>query len=327
MPGLQDLREHFEQVRSLEHWGLPEFSYASVAAFEATRALEGGIHSVMAAGWPIDLYVDIKPGCPVVFFFNGAKIRTDDLKLPFFAGLRVLPPGEVSRIYINDPSLYLEKTLSLGWYAGSRHLRLQEVLPRIIQHTIAVAHPGKVMFTGGSGGGFASLYYARLFPDSLAVVWNPQTNILRFYSEHIQDYGKAAFGLQSLASTEALLPNLVETDLCSLYASAAQQHYVLYLQNRSDDFHVRHHLIPFLADIVPACGEEPEFRSGMVRHGLYVHAAQWGEGHVTPAREFLTSLYENLLGYPHGWRALFADGLQLTDAIARSELADASSCT
>ncbi|WP_402721346.1 hypothetical protein [Janthinobacterium rivuli] len=326
MLDLKELRENYDQVRSLENWKLPEFRYASIEEFESSGSLDGGIHSIIASGLPIDLYMDIKPGYPIVFFFNGAKVRSDNLKLPFFAGLRVLPPGNVSRIYINDPSLYLEKNLSLGWYAGSKHLRLQEVLPRIIKHTITTASPSKVMFTGGSGGGFASLYYSRLFPNSLAVVWNPQTNILKFYSRHIHDYGKAAFSLKSLESTEALLPNLIQTDLCTLYASADQENYILYLQNYSDTFHVQCHLKPFLADIEHGPDGESEFKSGKMRNGLYVHGAHWGKGHVTPSREFLTSLFGNLLSYNYEWKELFANSNHLKKVIILSESYEAKAC-
>jgi len=313
------MRLTVNNVRSLAAWKMPEFQYEDIGAFEASGAFTRGIHSIHVAGMPIDLYMDIKPGCAIVFFFNGAKVRSEELKLPFFAGLRVLPPGNVSRIYINDPSLYLEKNLSLGWYAGSKQLPLQELLPRIIKHTIAAARPSKVIFTGGSGGGFASLYYSRMFPDSFAVVWNPQTNILKFYPRHIDDYGKAAFGLHSLASTEALLPALIQADLCSLYACADQRNYVLYMQNYADGFHVQSHLKPFLEAVGDTSAQDAIFTTGKVRQGLYVHGAHWGEGHVTPPREFLTSLYANLLNYQHGWKELFACKDHLSELIRLSE--------
>lgn len=315
MPGLKNIDAKFAQIRCLKSWHMPEFVYQDLAAFESISSLQNGVHTVLAAGLPIDLYMDLKPGCPIVFFFNGAKVRTDDLKLPVFAGLRVLPPGDVSRVYLSDPSLYLERSLSLGWYAGSTHLRLQQILPRILGRIIELMRSSKVMFTGGSGGGFASLYYARLFKRSLAVVWNPQTDILKFYPRHIDEYGYAAFKFPSLEATRTLLPQFIDTNLCRLYSPAIQENFILYLQNRSDKYHIDHHLKPFLACLGKAIDGDAVFTPGRIDQRLYLHGGEWGDGHVSPPLAFLTELYGRLLNQGDGWDSLFARNRRLADII------------
>lgn len=296
----------FEEVRSLDRWPVPAFFYDNVSNFMDKSCLTTGIHSITASGLPLEILVDLKAGRPIVFFLNGAVPRSKDVKLPVFAGLSVVPSGEVSRVYINDPSLYLDQTLSLGWYAGSSQLNLQKILPDIITKIIKVARASKIMFVGGSGGGFASLYYSRLFYGSLAVPWNPQTNILDYVPVHVENYGKVAFGLNDIGASKAQLPNLIDTDLRQLYSSQDSGNYVLYLQNDSDS-HVKDHLVPFLIAQGIESKECDKCLGGLVKHNIYVHMDNWGDGHAQPAKKFLMPLLRNLIGYDKEWSTLFRD--------------------
>ena len=140
------------------------------------------------------------------------------------------------------------------------------------------------MFFGASGGGFASLYYSRLFPESLAVAVNPQTVLRNFAPYTLRQFTERAFPGFTQAE---VLDKAVCSDLRLPYARSFPN-YVVYLQNESDD-HVEKHLEPFLQSV-----EEPD--------RLAVILGNWGEGHVAPPNEYLRKFLSNLTGSPGPWR-------------------------
>lgn len=312
---LERLEERYSSVRSLERWKTSSFSYDSIMSFHAEDALKSGVHTVFYNEHPIDLFTEIKPGCPLVIVLNGAVPRSETLKLPVFAGFGVVPSGEVSRVSINDPSLYLDPALPLAWYAGSSDFPLQSLLPILIDTIRVAAQPTKVMFIGGSGGGFASLYYSRLMEDALALVWNPQTDILRYAEKFVQQYALTAFGMDGLEKVQADLPKTVETDLCRLY-QAGHLNCVAYLQNRSD-WHMTAHCEPFLRGLQFE-GEVTDDARINQRARLYVR--DWGNGHVAPPQPFLKALIANLLQEESSWTELFAQDHALLELIRKAEV-------
>lgn len=303
MENMQALEAKFSDVRSLTRWRSAQFSYQGTEQFVASPFRGSGVHTIYEAGLPIDVHADIKPGRPLVIVLNGNSPRGDALKLPVFAGFGIIPAGEVSRISISDPSLYLASDLTLAWYAGSRELKLQKILPKVIRRFVEIASPEKIIFLGGSGGGFASLYYSWFFSGSLAVVWNAQTNILAYAPTAVEKYGVSAFGFADIASTKACLTDFVDVSLLPLYADRTNKNYVLYMQNKSD-WHTRSHLGPFLKARGHDIGSV-----GLVDSNLYIHMANWGDGHVPPPNPVLKSLLSQLSTYKGSWGNLFGDGL------------------
>ena len=75
-----------------------------------------------------------------------------------FTGLNVTRDLDASFVAISDPMLYLDPDLKLAWYAGSAGWNFQAEMKRVLRKIIAVALTADVVFFGGSGGGFASLY-------------------------------------------------------------------------------------------------------------------------------------------------------------------------
>ncbi|MGO3714210.1 hypothetical protein, partial [Alcaligenes aquatilis] len=131
---------------------MEKFSHSDAVNFKLNERIPNGLHTIWMNGFPVDVLLDLKPNRPIVFFLNGAIVQSPSLKLPVFAGLSVVPSGEVSRVYFNDPSLCADPSLALGWYAGMADLKLQKELPSLMQKIIVQAGASKVMFVGGSGG-------------------------------------------------------------------------------------------------------------------------------------------------------------------------------
>lgn len=294
----------FESVRSLDRWNLSEFLYEGIDDFNNSNVYKKGIHSISIAGLKIDICIDLKKGKPLVFCLNGAMPRNNDLKLPVFSGLSILPSVDVSRVYINDPTLYVNEKLSLGWYAGSKFLDLQSILPKVMKRVVEVSSASKIIFIGGSGGGFASLYYGTFFPESLVVPWNPQTNILKYIKTHVNNYAKYAFDIINADEVDASLSEKIDVDIGDL--KNINKNYILYLQNKSD-WHVKDHLIPFLSKTgVSSDGDEILF-SGQKNNRLYLQMGDWGDGHIQPPKTYLSKLFKGLISYDGEWSRLFSD--------------------
>ena len=293
-------------VRSTTRWGGVAQDHASLADFERCDSLRDGLHTILGGTVPIDLLLRLKPGRPVVFSFHGNTPRNPDLKLPVFTGLNVTRELDASFVALSDPSLYLDPDLKLGWFAGSSGWDFQAILTRVLQKVLSVARSRAGIFFGGSGGGFASLYYSAAFPGSLALVWNPQTDICAYNPPHVAEYGKMAFGLPDHATTKSALPTLVACNLAPVYDGGASNH-IVYLQNNTDG-HVVTHMRPFLASLGADLGavEKGADLNRIIVPGVRLYMANWGDGHVPPSPAALTRVLEAVVAGAGNWPAMLA---------------------
>jgi hypothetical protein len=287
----------FEDMRSLERWAGRAFYYRGVGDYVAAKERPKGVHAIIENGVPIDVYEDLVAGTPLVVFLNGAARRGPDIKLPIFSGFGVVPEGNLSRVCLSDPVLYEDEALTLGWYAGSTRVNAQAILPVILNSIIERAQPSRVIFVGGSGGGFACLFYARQIKDAVTVVWNPQTEITHYVAESVAAYARVAFGLDDYTQ----LRSLIGTSVTNLYAQGYNNR-VLYLQNTTD-WHVKRHLVPFLSAqgyVVPEVIESKAYNGS-----FYLHMGNWGDGHQQPPQSFLKTVLAKLMDGEHGVAELF----------------------
>lgn len=249
--------------------------YSSVTDFINTTAVRAGISTIYDGGLPIDLL--IKPGNSdtTLFFFHGAIDR--HFTLPVLSGLGISGGLEANRVFISDPSLALDKRLLLAWYAGNQQQPdLQQSLLAIFKKIISSLQSNRSVFFGGSGGGFASLFFASHFQNSLALVFNPQTNIAKYSKGAVQDYARKAFAVEAAAHDQVLsqLPSEIVWDLCEVYRSAKDTT-IAYMQNLNDETHVQAHLLPFSQTIHAD------------NHLLLLKEA-WEDGHSPPPKNLLT---------------------------------------
>jgi hypothetical protein len=98
---------------------------------------------------------------------------------------------------------------------------------------------------GGSGGGFASLYYSWMIPGSVAIALNPQTSLNRYRPGPIKIYRAACW--PNLAPDQPL-NRVIDVELDALYAGGAQNS-IVYLQVASDYYHLTRHFAPFVGSL------------------------------------------------------------------------------
>lgn len=156
---------------------------------------------------------------------------------PFFAGLPAL-----WQLSVADPTMERFDTLAAGWYLGWKGEPLWESLGRAIRDKAAEIGAGRVLYVGGSSGGFAALLLSHLHPGSIALLRNPQVDMLR----HV--YGRASATYLRRAWDGVPEEYGVPADLTELYARGMENR-VIYLQSPGDRKHVHVQAARFLSAI------------------------------------------------------------------------------
>lgn len=275
--------------RNIERYKKPVQTFGSLEAFLSAEDINPGIISISGA-LPIDILYTPAGSSTTVASFHAALTKAETA-LPMFAGGKVTQDGPVNRIFISDPGLYAGSEHKIAWFAGTRELDLQKQLPKIIDKLLIAAGGTRTLFWGPSAGGFAALYYSKLFPESLAVAINPQTIIANFGLANQRAYTKAAFGVESIEEHELVLAESINSNLLDWYAGDMPNH-VLYVQNESDT-HVQNHMEPFLSSL----DDQSRVR---------IHMGNWGQGHVAPSPEEIRQIIASFTLQEGGWGEVLA---------------------
>ncbi len=252
----------------------------------------------------LPVWVSLKDSPAVVFTFTGAANRNSPL--PQFASTGLGKQLQASVIALADPSLVRHDELRLAWYAGHEGFELQKMLPSLIQQIIDTLGATRVAFVGGSGGGFAALYYSSKVPGSVAVVLNPQTNLNHYHWRHrkwCRDICWPGLG------TSSLLDAAFTADLTPLYADHVENT-VICIQIASDFFHLTRQVAPFLAALPDS-----------FRNRLIVRVANWGvDGHKPAPTSIWIPWLEAALAAPDTSAASIEESWVMKNPVPRPPL-------
>lgn len=247
-------------------------SFESLAAFmERGEPVEGNIE-IMHNGRPIHINWREKGKATTLVMFT-ASVRDTVLTVPVFSGRRVAANLNANVLMISDPTLQASSALTLGYYAGSTvHPELQCDLTSIIS-SLSEGH--RVIFFGGSGGGFPALEQGSRFPGSTVFLLNPLTHVNLIKRGTHREYFWYAWNRQppEVPSDVPFVNSTIDT-----YSRPVDTQ-VICLQNARDDFHIEHYWQPFVAAL------HPENRVLTLSPAL-------GEGHTGPNKESMTRLFE-----------------------------------
>ncbi|MCF1457120.1 MAG: hypothetical protein LPH21_06020 [Shewanella sp.] len=260
------------------------------------QLLEDGIHTIKVNG---DIEIDfITKGMKsthhhnnnFICFFNGAVSNRSEKTPPFFSGLGIFESLNIPTISFSDPTIDLSNGISIGWYAGSKHFnKLQELIAVIIK-TYMMTTNSRPVLVGGSGGGFAALSMTELLDtDTFTIVWNPQTNILKYERESVSKYANIAFNCSADELEQELSRNNIKYDLVKKIQSKNGK--ILFIQNRTD-WHFQEHAIPFLnKNNVELTENNPK----KWQENIYYYLSNFGFGHIGPSKNLIQKLIKSIV--------------------------------
>ncbi|MFJ2351661.1 hypothetical protein [Glutamicibacter sp. NPDC087673] len=267
--------------RNLNRFHYKQNRFSSLEEFHSKRA-EAGISTIVYGDSVLDILMVDRQSTNTTVIFHAAKSKAWT-SYPVFSGLGMMEGIDSNIIAISDPSLDLG--LELAWFAGNRSQLLQSQLPGVIRHMLkSLRSSERTVFFGASGGGFAALFYSYLFPGSLALVANPQTDIGNYTKGPVDDYLQRAWCSDSIKDVK------IVSDLTGLYADGFPNS-VAYLQNIGDGHHRDKHLAPWIR------GHKRPSRN------LFLLMGDWGRGHIAPPVELFRSVLQGVFDPKNTWES------------------------
>lgn len=268
---------------------------------------DSGVHSVsLNDGNVLDIYlssgIDDKSAFRTLpVFFSGAITDREGTKPPYYSGATLGSQLGVPYMAISDPTLNLSDEIGLAWYAGYEGGSVQDSIRELLE-VLADRTSLHLLLIGGSGGGFASMYYAsRLGGKASAFVWNPQTSITNYVPSSVQAFLKVALPNHEFSPrAEDNETKLSKARITSRNLDF-RGHRLFYLQNYND-WHVKSHLAPYLDS------------SGLSYrgNGLYSNSSNqsvvisaFGEGHAVPGRELIAFVIGEMVDPQRSVRVIY----------------------
>lgn len=266
------------------------FRWSNLDKVRADRAGRNR-HEVLAprdgTGYPLRFLLQRTDSTTLLVVSHGALNRTK-YTLPRFEWLASMRERPENLLFLSDSGLSDFDDLELAWFTGDakRNLLAQHVaLVKSITKDLGIS---RIVFMGGSGGGFSALALSRHFAGSRALVFNPQTRIHRYWKAAVQAYiDKLWPDVDTPASLHKIGPRV---DLISQLDPSAVENQVLYVQNSDDEHHVKAHLKPYAY----AFGLGPE-SSVSIDGRLRLVVERFASGHNMPYRQVLNPFIDLVL--------------------------------
>jgi hypothetical protein len=149
-------------------------------------------------------------------------------------------------LFVSDPSLHLDPSLGLAWYAGTSRSDSLPTIRRLVREIAGELKipDGNLYAYGSSGGGFAALRLASIMPELVPIAINPQTDVLKYSNGAVDRCLKLCFSCASRSEAEEKFSSRL-----SLFPSLDQLRgrRMIYAQNRLDEHHHTTHYQPFVA--------------------------------------------------------------------------------
>ena len=254
------------------------FGSASEIDHQAAEAYEFVLPG--RSGGPLDIVALYAPKASktLIVTFHGSLQRSK-YQLPRFEWRKSLASIDAAQLFVADSSLNLSNNIPLAWYVGNEAQDLTSDVAELVKEIAAAAGYERILLTGSSGGGFASLAVSRQISGSLAVCFSPQTRVGDYERSAVGTFTRVCFpefdGYDSIEES-----NRPRLDLRHLYTNTRDRNFVWYVQNTRDSSHFEKHYTPF----AEARGVDPAL-GGLDESGRINFVPQeLQEGHEPPSR-------------------------------------------
>jgi hypothetical protein len=211
--------------------------------------LDDQVFNVSAEGFVYPLRLKIEPGADRLFVMLHGAVRRHKRALPLFARWnwgKVLK-GHV--LAVCDPTLYHAR-VELGWYLGTG---FKHALPGLVGIAEEMrrkldVQEGRMIFYGGSGGGFSAIKAASsLGPHGRALAVNPQIDLLKYNERHVRLLARALGRPgQPWNWNDSPRPHIHAIEAYREACARGPGPGVVVAQNRLDDIHLADHYPDFV---------------------------------------------------------------------------------
>lgn len=229
-----------ESPRTDDYYGVPVYTHDGITTMQLTAG--PSVNEVeFIADTHLHFYSELSPSSTLFVAFHGAMREGKDC-YPRFERVSSLKRRSSTFISFADPTWHLNTEMQLSWFLGGPAWDALDPIEGVIRRALLFTGASRVVFVGGSGGGFAALRASLRFPGSLAYVQSPQTVITRYVPSVVEMYFASVWG-KDKHEVASSLPH--RFDLVALYAANPGINHVYYLQNLNDPVHIRDHYKPF----------------------------------------------------------------------------------
>ena len=206
--------------------------------------------------WTFDYFAHITGQKNLIVFFSGL-IPVQKMKriVPYFNkwSWGKYLEFDYDIISANDPSLYLDNKIAGCWGQGFCD---DWVFSRVLKHIFYIQQNNnyeRIIFNGGSQGGFLSLQAATLLPNTPPYIQflaeNPQICLKNYWKPHTTALAKVCFGKNNI--DEVSKKYLYKLDIVELIKKYNYVPNGLIVIKESDTHHYNVH-IKYLLDNIPA---------------------------------------------------------------------------
>ena len=231
----------------------------------------------------LDFYSHLNKTDTLIVSFHGAYNRQNPGSYPLFWRVSSLGDRTGAFLAFTDPTRLLggDHDILISWFLGKAGWDPQAVILNVVERAMQTCGATKVMFVGGSGGGFAALRASAAVPGSCAFVQDATVGLEEHNPVIVRSYFKKAWPGWDQETLMSGFPELFSMPLH--YRRRIPKNFVFMTQSRLDSGHIKAHFERF----ANAHGIPPE--GGTSRRGgrvlkIYDPAVP-GHGKIT-AKEF-----------------------------------------
>ncbi|MGP9604656.1 hypothetical protein ACT3SY_17800 [Brachybacterium sp. AOP42-E1-35] len=239
---------------------------------------------------PLEVLFQPGEGDTLLVVLHGA-IDREKYTPPRFEWFGTLKGRREHVLYVADPTLSLASDLQIGWYVGNENVDVLDRVARLAARTRDALGAQKVLFMGGSAGGYASLMVSARTPGSRTLAFNPQITIADYHARFARRLREVAFPEHAdLAEARRAHPRRLSV-LDAYPATATMTNRALIVQNFGDEFHRENHLGKLAAQL-----GMPLERALSTDGRMEFDVRSLSEGHDMPYRHILLQYLDLVLG-------------------------------
>lgn len=285
-------------------WKQPLYHYGCFEDIFNESLIRDGIHSININNLPMDFLVknssNFAESDYVLVCFTAAQDKRKKYSAPFFSGLGISDASNLTAFSFSDSSLAFSKNLALSWYAGNElHNNFPEKIALICDYLVEKFNK-KIIFLGGSGGGFASLNIQqrmRYKNNTISIVFNPQTDLMNYGHTQVAKYMHYSYPSKQKVNNFLLdSGNFDKSKIhelggfldCNIKHKLIRDENckVIMLMDGFDHPHIRLHVKPYLKNqiLIKRIKEIFYFKN------MYLLIGDWGSGHTAVPQKYLVKL-------------------------------------